>query len=76
MSGRGSEILKEALSLPPEERAEIVERLLSSLDTPERQRIDRLWAEEAEARLAAYERGEMKAIPAAEVFESIGAKRK
>ncbi|MEW6350074.1 MAG: addiction module protein [Thermodesulfobacteriota bacterium] len=43
---------------------------------PDRQRIDRLWAEEAEARLAAYDRGEMRAIPAAEVFEGIGAKRK
>jgi putative addiction module component (TIGR02574 family) len=76
MSDRRTEILKEALSLPPGERAEIAERLLSSLDAPEQERVDRLWANEAEDRLNAYERGEIKSIPAKQVFEQIGPKTK
>jgi putative addiction module component (TIGR02574 family) len=76
MSDRGTEILKEALSLPPGERAEIAERLLSSLDTPDRQRLDDLWASEAEDRLSAYERGEIKTVPAKQVFDEIGPKTK
>jgi len=76
MSDRGTEILKEALTLPPGERAEIAERLLSSLDTVDRERIDKLWASEAEDRLDAYERGEIDTIPARQVFEQIGHKTK
>lgn len=76
MSDRGAEILKDALSLPPGERAEIAERLFSSLDTPDRQRLDDLWAAEAEDRLDAYERGEIKTIPAEQVFGQIGRKTK
>lgn len=76
MSDRGTEILKEALSLPPGERAEIAERLLSSLDTPDRRKIDALWANEVEDRLDAYERGEIETIPAKQVFDRIGRKTK
>jgi len=76
MSERGSEILKEALSLPPGERAEMADRLLSSLDTPDRRRVDELWASEAEDRLSAYERGEIKTVPAKQVFDQIGPKTK
>ena len=76
MSDRGTEILNEALSLPPGERAEIAERLLSSLDIPDRQRIDALWAGEAEGRLDAYERDEIKAISAEHVFVQVGLKTK
>jgi putative addiction module component (TIGR02574 family) len=76
MSDRGTQLLKEALSLPPGERAEIAERLLSSLDSPERRRIDALWTTEAEDRLDAYEQGEIKAIPAERVFDRMGPKTK
>ena len=76
MSDRGTEILYEALSLPPEERAQIAEQLLSSLDAPNRQRVDVLWASEAEDRLDAYERGEIKTIPAEQVFDPVGHKIK
>lgn len=68
MSDRGTEILIDALSLPPGERAEIAERLISSLDTPDRQGVDALWATEAEDRPDAYERGEIKTIPAKQVL--------
>jgi putative addiction module component (TIGR02574 family) len=76
MSNRGTEILKEALSLPPDERAEIAEQLLSSLDSPDRQKVDVLWANEVEDRLDSYEQGEIKTIPAKQVFGQIGPKTK
>ena len=64
MSERGARVLEEALALPPEERAELADRLWSSLDSVSQRRVDQLWAEEVEARLDAYDRGEVEAIPA------------
>ena len=76
MTSRNAELLQEALALPPDERAEMAEHLLSSLDTPTSRRIEELWANEAEARLDAFERGEIKTLPAKEVFDQIGPKTK
>ena len=70
MSKRGTEVLEEALSLPPAERAELADRLLTSLDAALDDRIDKLWAQEAEDRLDAFERGEIKAVSAREVFDT------
>jgi len=38
--------------------------------------IDALWADEAEDRIDAFERGEMAAIPARDVFGEIEKKRR
>lgn len=70
------ELLNEALTLPPIERAELIEELLASFDFPERERIDRLWAQEAEERIDAYERGEETSIPLESVFEKINSWKK
>jgi len=56
-----------AKRLKPTERLELVEQLLDSLDSPDT-RIDSEWAEEAEDRLAAWRRGEIRAIPLDEVL--------
>ncbi len=71
MPANPKQILQCALALPDVERAAIVESLLASLDRPEAI-IDESWAEEAEKRLAAFDAGRIKAIPAAEVFEERG----
>jgi putative addiction module component (TIGR02574 family) len=71
MSKQREQILAEALKLPPVERAELVENLLSSFEFRSRKTIDALWAQEAENRIDAFERGEIAAIPAKEVFEEI-----
>jgi putative addiction module component (TIGR02574 family) len=63
-------VLANALALPPEERAELADRLLVSLHTERQRRIDELWAEEAEDRIDAFERGEIRAISAKEAFET------
>jgi len=65
------QILTQALKLPPIERAVLVERLLSSFEFPSRNRIDSLWAIEAENRIDAYERGEIQATSAEDVFAKI-----
>ena len=69
------QILAEALKLPPVERAELVENLLSSFEFRSRKAIDTLWAQEAEDRIDAFERGEMAAIPAEQVFAEIDKNR-
>ncbi len=71
MSRQSEQVLAEALSLPPIERAEIVEKLLSGFEFSERRTIDELWAKEAESRIDTYEQGEIATIPAKEVFEKI-----
>jgi hypothetical protein len=64
MSRRGNQLLEEALTLPPSERAEIADRLLRSLEPPAPDEIARLWASESEDRLEAYDRGDLHSIPA------------
>ena len=71
MSTESSRILSAALALPPEERAELAERILDSLgDEPGEERIAR-WASEAESRLDAIARGELRTRPADEVFDKL-----
>ncbi len=76
MSGDGKRILESALALPPVERAELVEELLSSFDFPARGDVDALWAREAEDRIDAYEKGRLGTQPASEAIEGIGRPRK
>ena len=67
MSKLSEDIVTAVLALPAVERAALVDALLKSLDKPDPE-IERLWAKEAEERLAAYDRGEIEAIEAEEVF--------
>lgn len=71
MAPKSAEVLNDALSLPPRSRAKLAEKLLESLDDPRQNEMDRLWAEEAEDRIDAYERGELKAVPGKEVFRRL-----
>jgi len=63
------EVLKNALSLDVRERAALAEKLLASLDDLSPEEAERLWAEEAERRLAEYRAGRARAVSADEVFE-------
>lgn len=57
----------QAAQLPPAERMEVVERILDSLDQPD-VTLDALWAQEADDRLAAYRRGDIKAVALSDVI--------
>jgi hypothetical protein len=69
MSKNEAQVLEKALALPPDERAELADRLLISLDTERQRGNDGLWAEEAEDRIDAFERGEIRAVSAKVAFE-------
>jgi len=74
MSARTTEIIQEVLSMTPEERAELVDSILASLE-PSDPGILELWAIEAEDRVAAFERNEIEAVSADSVFEEIDRQR-
>jgi putative addiction module component (TIGR02574 family) len=63
-----NKVLKEALALKPAEKAELIDKLISSLDKPDSE-LEDLWAKEAESRIDAYERGAIKAVTLERVLE-------
>jgi len=68
MNAKTKALSEQARKLTPEERAELIDDLMSSLD-PVDPEIDRLWAEEARDRLDAYLRGEMQATTFEEILK-------
>lgn len=71
MSVSTETLLRQALELPANDRAALVEGLIASLDKPD-PALDALWLKEAESRLAAYRSGELGAVDADEVFAELG----
>jgi len=67
-------IIEEALSLPADIRLNLVEKLITSLNLPIDEDINRLWAEEAERRISQIEAGEVRLVSGEEVFSKIRAK--
>ena len=64
------ELIAEAISLPVEERALVVDSLLRSLNPPESE-IDKKWAAVAKQRLKELRSGEVTAVPGDDVFKRI-----
>jgi putative addiction module component (TIGR02574 family) len=71
MSVSTETVLRQALELPANDRAALVDELIVSLDKPDAA-LDVLWLKEAESRLAAYRSGELGAVDADEVFSELG----
>lgn len=61
MNTSSQAIIEQAKQLTALEIIEVVDALLASMDKPDTE-VDKLWAKEAEGRLAAYRRGEIKAL--------------
>lgn len=59
---------QQARALSPDDRARLVEVLLESLRGNPLPEVETAWNREIEARIAAYDRGEMQACPAEDVF--------
>ncbi len=68
-----NELIAEAMSLPVEVRTLLVNKLLESLNPPNKE-IDELWAKEAEKRVEDIRTGKVKTIPGEEVFKKISEK--
>jgi putative addiction module component (TIGR02574 family) len=61
-------VLREALTLRPFEKAQLIDKLLASLDKSD-QAIDELWSKEVEDRIDAYDQGKIKAISLEKVVQ-------
>lgn len=68
------ELESEALKLVPKHRARLAEKLLASLDDLSEEENDRLWAEEAARRNAAWDESLGDGTPAQEVFREARAR--
>jgi len=68
--GKTQDLIDEAISLPIEERALLVDSLLRSMN-PLNEKNDQKWALEAKRRLEELRLGKVKPIPGEEVFEKI-----
>jgi len=73
MTAETETLLKQALSLKPFERAQLIEKIFHSFDKAHDDAVDTRWAEEAEARLDAYDDGHISADSEKAVFERINA---
>lgn len=64
-------ILNEAISLPVNQRAELIEILIKSLNPAVDKKIEELWLNEAEQRAKDIKKRKIKTVPAYEVMSSI-----
>ena len=76
MATVSDKVMDEVLSLPADARMSLVEKLIASLNLPTQPEIDRVWAEEAERRVAQIDRGEVELIPGEEVFAKLRQKHR
>jgi len=60
-------LLKEAMVLPVQEKSELIERLIESLDKPDPV-IDKLWKKETESRIDAYDDGKLSSVTVQEAI--------
>jgi len=63
-----NELLEQALTLNVNERTKLIDELFKSIDKPDEE-IDQIWADEADKRLEAYRKGELKAVPMENIFK-------
>lgn len=63
MTNKTAAILKQALELSDEERAELAGALLESLEPPADADVDAAWREEIEKRIAQIDSGAVETVP-------------
>ena len=61
-------IVLEAMRLPPDQRMALAHRILAGVEPAPATEIEALWDSEIRERIARYESGKAKGIPAAEAF--------
>ena len=71
MAANFAELERQAHELSDEERARLALSLIESLEPAEEGDVEAAWHAEIEARLAAYDRGEVKAIAGEDVFAEV-----
>ena len=71
MNERVKKLSEEIRKLSPEEQADLIDELLVLTYREPDPVIEKAWAEEAERRMRAYERGETKGEPVEEVLAEL-----
>jgi len=71
MAANFAQIEQQARALSDDERARLALSLIESLEPADAGDVETAWRAEIEARLVAYDCGEVKAIPGEEVFAEI-----
>ena len=61
------QLLSQALKMNPLDRAEIADRILQSLDKPDKE-IDKMWKKEAEDRIDAFETEDIQTVTVQEII--------
>lgn len=74
MNQKAEAVLKQALALSAEDRADIAGTLLQSIEPPPDAEVDRAWREEVAARVAARDAGEVETVPWEEVRDQLYAR--
>lgn len=70
-TSRYDELLKAALALPPDARAQLADQLLASLEGENQKEIDVSWAEEAERRMKEIREGKVEPIDGESVMKEL-----
>ena len=68
MPDQVSELVKRGRELPPADRERLVDELLESLNEPAAAELDAAWNLEIERRLGEFDRGDVQAVSAEDVF--------
>lgn len=71
MAGSIDTIASDAMHLPPDQRLTLAHRILSSMEPAVTSEIEAAWDAEIRQRVARYYAGEVRSIPAAEVFAEV-----
>jgi len=71
MTQHVQKIEAEAVQLSKKERAELVRRLIATLDQGHDVDAEQAWLDEAERRLSSYRRGDSNSVPAEDVFDAL-----
>ena len=71
MATSATDLLKQALELKEEERAELASLLIESLDEPAEEGVEAAWALEIERRMADLDSGSSKTLPWDEVRKKL-----
>ncbi len=71
MNALAEKLAEEALTLPDDDRAALIEVLVRSMNPPVRTEIDRLWAEEAERRVQEIEDGTVTPLDGEAVLQEV-----
>jgi len=74
MDNNAQQIFRDALAMPPVDKASLIEKLFLSFDQERQNTIDQLWAEEAESRLDGFKAGKITARPFSAVLAELNTK--